>query len=791
MSADGRKKKLIPEADFERLLHRAQTAGALLGALLPLAALLILTLSGSGRSGQAWQPTPTAPKATVEINCLQRAARPVDADLQAIKIFDLEGELLPVSFRAPTEELKKIDDLSWPEASQKFRISGFDDRGRSCSLSYSGSGPAPTWETTASGIFAIKVSQDLYRVPDTTGAGSARFTSPTEVALIPRRPIALPAFVGFAGLTLGMAALFRAGSTRIVTTRYQAAELVPAGRSPRERDAYGVPGDAGIEDFWEALHRIKTVSNDEQEVGSQPAPTAPPSPLPSGPPAPTHALLRCPEVVVVEEEIELEVGISPVPMDDVEGEPLRAPAVPEYRLTLHVLAQGFRLRPGESWRNELKVMAARPFPSIVLHLTAEPQDSQVRSRRIRANYLVEGQSIGFAVRAVSVVEHAGLREQVEARPHPAASTIGVPGAESAAALTITILQEDSDRGELLWTFATPHAGIQVPDQPISKDVGSDPARFARQLVEKVNAREGKVGLYSFLRGIGREIADHVPPPVWNALREIGAKSPGKPPTVLILSEEPYIPWELAVMPQPLDAATPPFLAAQASVGRWVLPEADRPRVPPPLEVEVRSAAVISGVYDSPTWRRLEEAEEEARQLAQQYRSVVSVDATHRMVTRCLGGDPEADLLHFAVHGIYDPNGIQNGLVLVDEATLDPYDVKGVDLRRSPFVFLNACQVGAGDRILGDYAGPAAAFLYAGASGVIAPLWSVKDTLAREIALEFYRKVAAGEQPALILREERAKFRESDDPVSATYLAYQFFGHPELRLRGLTPQGTNP
>lgn len=602
-----------------------------------------------------------------------------------------------------------------------------------------------------------------------------------------RQPGALPAALGFVGLTLGMAALFSTGVTRIVKARYEVAGVVGG-------DGEGAGGGLG-DGRWEVFkRRIQTFTRVEEGPGSPPSPAAPPAeelpPAPE-PPAPTYALLRCPDVVVVEEEIELEVGISLVPMEDVEGEPLRPPAVPKYRLTIHVIAQGFRLRPGESWRNELDVTTGGPYPTFTLHLTPEPQDRPVRSRRIRASYLVEGQSIGFAVRAVSVVEHAGLIEEVEAEPHPAPATMGIPGAESAADLTVTILQEDSDLGELLWTFATPHAGIQAPDQPISRDVGSDPARFARQFVDKVNAREGKVGLYPFLRGIGREIADHVPPPVWSALREIGARKPGEPPTVLILSEEPYIPWELAVMPQPLDAGTPPFLAAQASVGRWVLPEADRPRVPPPLEVEVRSAAVISGVYDSPTWRRLEEAEEEARQLAQQYRGVVAVDATHPTVTKCLGGDPEADLLHFAVHGIYDPNGIQNGLVLVDEATLDPYDVKGSDLRRSPFVFLNACQVGAGDRILGDYAGLAAAFLYAGASGVIAPLWSVKDTLAREIALEFYRKVAAGEQPAHILREERARFRESDAPVSATCLAYQFFGHPELRLRGLTSQDTNP
>ena len=780
MTAGGRK-KLITESEFQRRLHRARTVaawlGLLLGALPALAALLSLASSPPRVTTRRGDPK------SADCEPASFAAK----GLQRVAFVNPDGEPFDVPTLWTTRD--KLPDVDATKAPVEFRISGVDAFCRDLEITYVGMVRSIGQSEARS--FLVTTPGDRLLID-----GSPQLRSPSPLALIrPDRLVALPAVLGFAGLALGMAVLFRAGATRVVTTRYEAREPVLVGGGGGGDEGCAAPEDYGHGSRWGRLKDlIQTYSARDSPsppwLGGGPG-AEPPQPRAPEPPAPTYALLRCPEVVVVEEEIELEVGISPVPMEDVEGEPLRAPSLPEYRLTIHVLAQGFRLRPGESWLNELEVTAARRYPSLVLHLTAEPQDRPVRSRRIRANYLVEGQSIGFAVRAVSVVERAELVREVEAGPHPAATTIGIPGAESAADLTITILQEDSDRGELLWSFSTPHAGIQVPDESISKDVGSDPERFARQLVEKVNAREGKVGLYPFLRGIGREIADHVPPPIWSALREIGTKKPGKPPTVLILSEEPYIPWELAVMPQPLDAAVPPFLAAQASVGRWVLPEADRPRVPPPLQVEVRSAAVISGVYDSPNWRRLEEAEEEARQLARQYRGVVPVDATHRTVTRCLGGDPEADLLHFAVHGIYDPNGIQNGLVLVDEATLDPYDVKGADLRRNPFVFLNACQVGAGDRILGDYAGLAAAFLYAGASGVIAPLWSVKDTIAREIALEFYRRVAAGEPPALILREERARFRDSDEPASATYLAYQFFGHPELRLRGLTSQGQNP
>jgi CHAT domain-containing protein len=113
--------------------------------------------------------------------------------------------------------------------------------------------------------------------------------------------------------------------------------------------------------------------------------------------------------------------------------------------------------------------------------------------------------------------------------------------------------------------------------------------------------------------------------------------------------------------------------------------------------------------------------------------------------------------------------------------LDPAQVMGVALKHRPFVFLNACQVGAGQAVLGDYAGMAASFLYAGASAVIAPLWSVDDKLAHSMALDFYEQALGGSgRPAEILAAYRGAIAGGDG-VSGTYLAYQFYGHPLLQL----------
>ncbi len=192
-------------------------------------------------------------------------------------------------------------------------------------------------------------------------------------------------------------------------------------------------------------------------------------------------------------------------------------------------------------------------------------------------------------------------------------------------------------------------------------------------------------------------------------------------------------------------------------------------------------AVISGVYgQQPGWKRLPEAEAEAAELTGDY-GAVDVAAEMDAVLKCLKGDPAADVLHFCVHGQCDPTGVQDGLVLTDGKALDPWRVKGVEFKAPVFVFLNACQVGQGYELLGDYAGLADAFLFAGAAGVIAPLWSIDDALSRELAIEFYERAFAGSVPADVLRERRAQFTEESAPTSSTFMAYQFFGHPDMRL----------
>jgi CHAT domain-containing protein len=243
----------------------------------------------------------------------------------------------------------------------------------------------------------------------------------------------------------------------------------------------------------------------------------------------------------------------------------------------------------------------------------------------------------------------------------------------------------------------------------------------------------------------------------------------------------------------------PFLGAQVVVGRWVLPTGNMPPPHPCDHVVIRNEAVVTASYQRvPNWRRLERAEEEAAALIKEWGAESHpVDATFDDVMDCLHGHPAADLLHFALHGQFDLAGLQDGLVLVEKQPdasspsrptfLRPDQIASSTLDRAPFVFLNSCQVGAAREVLGDYAGLVESFLFAGASAVVAPLWSIDDGDAKNLALEFYKECWMGEAPAEILRKQRARFTESaarqaqSQDGSPTHLAYQFFGHPKFTL----------
>jgi CHAT domain len=530
-----------------------------------------------------------------------------------------------------------------------------------------------------------------------------------------------------------------------------------------------------------------------------PAAWAPPAADSLDPPRVSYARLDAPEAVVAETTFTLVVGLRPEPDVSVGAAPLVRPdwSKGSYPLTVQLLAEGFeRLPPSaDPWRIELTVTAKKAHPTASLRLRPLPTDRPVRIRQIRALYAVEGQALGDASRPIAVVDQVSRLGELEPLAPQPPETLSTPRGEDAPDLTIRLEHAEGEAGgKFTWQMLIRHGiDLAVSSNPLPVDLGGEAQNFLRDLVAEVADHATDGFLKPALLGAGNSVTKQVPLEFWSVFARVAAAVAPRAPTIQILSAESHVPWELAVLPDDVPLVfpdAPRYLGAQADVGRWVLGRPP-PGIPPPGRVMVHSMAVISGVYPAPA--NLEQAAAEATALADDF-GAQPVDANADAVGGCLAADPPYQVIHFAVHGrSYDagdgaaPAAVASPrILLIGDGQLDEGVVMGIKLVDTPVVFLNACQVGIGHDVLGDYAGLAPAFLYAGAAAVIAPLWSIDDTAAREIAHRFYERVFAGASPASALRLERASFGTSPATASSTFLAYQYYGHPLLRVERAQP-----
>jgi hypothetical protein len=310
-----------------------------------------------------------------------------------------------------------------------------------------------------------------------------------------------------------------------------------------------------------------------------------------------------------------------------------------------------------------------------------------------------------------------------------------------------------------------------------------------------------------IRSLGQLISQILPPAFFSALEEVGALTRPQPPSVLIVSAEPYVPWELAWMIHPFEPNRPAFLGAQAIVGRWLRGKPEtlagddgvaRPAVHPPEHIGVERVAVMAAWYKAcDGMSRLPEAEAEADALVQSHGCVAlpaRADQLRDFLNASLrvGAERvEFQALHFAGHGTFDPAMPDASALFLEGGT----PVRSTLFRaaryggeRQPLLFLNACMLGIGGSVYNDMGGFPGNSLRGGFGGVLGSLWEVDDVIAHEFAVEFWRRAlppapTPGEPIGEILRDLRARYVASEDEAPlATYLSYVYYGHPRLRLQ---------
>ena len=444
-------------------------------------------------------------------------------------------------------------------------------------------------------------------------------------------------------------------------------------------------------------------------------------------------------------------------------------------MQVHLVASEHFLVNGPAIQSMIVDMASRsdapPF-----HLTVKPaaQLPGKGSPHISALFMHDGRPCGMVRRAVKI---ASIAE----RPLPPSPARFEMTSAKEADLHITVVAgEEKDGRKFTFIVQTPH--IKAYREPVTEtwilpDVTGTLVRaYMNEFTAKNATPPARIAA---LRGAGLRLFDASPKvfrKVFWELIDAGVRFTD----IAVVSEEPFIPWELMVPNRrkpgaPREQRKP--LGLEFRIGRWTTPDMVKPR----QKLTLTNSYVIAPDY-ADARKKLRYAKDEAKFVATEFDGEPIEPAGFADIERKLKAGGRT-LVHFICHGLDSQNGTQI-IELDNNERLTSTSVEGMDGVEAafnatrPIVFLNACEVGRPAPALVGIGGFAASFIRLGASAVIAPLWSVKDSIAHEIAMEFYKRVKG--EPQTPFAEIFRKIRENAyDTANGedTYAAYCFYGDP--------------
>jgi hypothetical protein len=301
---------------------------------------------------------------------------------------------------------------------------------------------------------------------------------------------------------------------------------------------------------------------------------------------------------------------------------------------------------------------------------------------------------------------------------------------------------------------------------------SQMARASRKKLTDVEAEEAR----DKLREIGWYLYDELfTPQLRQAYRQLYQLRQKKGPlSLLIVSDEPWIPWEMVLPHEGLPDED--FLCAQFRMTRWLeghgLPE----------DFSLRQARVVVPKSN------LASVKKEQDYFRQQLPPTIHFDGqwleTASQVKAALR-QRDVQWFHFACHGDFDPLRSDESVLVLQGEPFTPNQIvgpmiEGVAASR-PLVFLNACHTGETGFSLTGMGGWAARFVRAGASAFIGSLWEVNDVLAAEFAIAFYDEMLAGQTLGDAFHAARLHIRDLDE-ANPTWLAYTLYADPNGRVK---------
>jgi len=318
------------------------------------------------------------------------------------------------------------------------------------------------------------------------------------------------------------------------------------------------------------------------------------------------------------------------------------------------------------------------------------------------------------------------------------------------------------------------------------------ARGGRVLPPTEEEREGaRLRARSAVRQVGRDLWKvYTPPTVREKILSLQRAKPSGA-DVRFQANDPRFPIELLLVPVDGQGDCDQGAACELfgilhRVSRWDATRRTR-AIQPDVTTRRGAIAVVAPTYGA--GQALPAALAEKGDLAARG-GAVQVLSSARLdpVSQLLGAAGGLSILHYAGHGQASPgvlSALDSYALRLEDSPLDLDTFRTfatwrqADRPAGPLLFLNACEVGQASGVYGFVRGWGPAALEQGAAGFVGGLWSLGDVGAAGFAHRFYDAALAGEGVAEAVRRARAAWLETADP---TYLAYVFYGHPDLHIQ---------
>ncbi len=284
-----------------------------------------------------------------------------------------------------------------------------------------------------------------------------------------------------------------------------------------------------------------------------------------------------------------------------------------------------------------------------------------------------------------------------------------------------------------------------------------------------------------MRNLGMDLWDEL---ISRELKEAYWHFRDKIRTLLMTSDEPWIPWEMLrphryredLGREEID----PFLCQRFIMSRWLCGESCGAK-----DLSKGVALPVASLSDDlPSARAEVDFIENLSKLDPEIRPKETFEDKSELLATLEGSS--FSILHFAAHCGFDSGQPNSSAIKLSRGTLRPSDIHTTfDGRRRPrpLVFINACKGARMDFSFTGLGGWADRFINkANVGALIGAMWEVKDDLALEFARNFYTALLCENKTvAQAMKQAREAVRRRD-PSNSTWLAYVLYADPEVRMR---------